>query len=176
MPPEICAGYLAGDLRRVLVRVLAEPDQLELHLDLDLDDVVVEQGVLLEGKRDVLGHGHRVEERPGLEQDPDLLLDLVEPLLVQFGQVLPHEHDTALVGRQGTDHVPQDRALARARAAHDDHRLARLDVEVDPGQHRLVAETLDEVPDLNDRLICHLVVPGPAWSQAPSYRQSPGPT
>jgi hypothetical protein len=61
--------HAAGDLGGVLVGVLAQADEFEFDLDLDIDDVLVEIGVLAERERDVLGEGHGVEERAGLEEE-----------------------------------------------------------------------------------------------------------
>jgi hypothetical protein len=147
--------HAARDLRRVLVGVLAEAHELQLDLDHHLDDVLVEHRVLLQGQGHVLRHRHRVEKRPGLKQDPDLLADLVEAVLVEGQQVAPQQGDAPRIGLQGPDHVPQQRGLARPRAAHHDHRLAGKDLEVHPVEDDLLAELLDEVRDLDQGIAVH---------------------
>jgi hypothetical protein len=55
-----------------------------------------------------------------------------------------------LRGRSSPEQVPEQRALARARAAHDHADLARADVEVDVVQHLALAEPGAQLVDLNE--------------------------
>ena len=65
--------HAAGQLRGHLVGVLAQADQLELDLDHDLDRLFGQIGMLAQRQSDVVGHGHRVEQRAALKQHADRL-------------------------------------------------------------------------------------------------------
>src|SRR5206468_6482453 len=78
--------------------------------------------------------------------------DLGERAPVEAGDVRAiHEH-TARVGAQETDQVPEKHRLTAAAPADDDRDRARGDVQVEPPQHLLPAERLDEPLDLYHRL------------------------
>src|SRR5690606_34190933 len=59
--------------------------------------------------------------------------------------------DRPSVGLDGPDHQAQRRALARARAAHDDHGLAPADVQRHPIDHALAVKGFDNVLERDDR-------------------------
>ena len=65
-------AHAARELRRRAVAGIAEADLGESLID-DLGDLPLGQvGVLAERERDVVVHVHRAEQRPVLEQDPEL--------------------------------------------------------------------------------------------------------
>ena len=65
--------HAATDLGRELVGGLTQIHQLQLDLDHEVDDGGIQIGVLLENQRDVVADGQRLEQRPRLEEDPELL-------------------------------------------------------------------------------------------------------
>ena len=69
-------------------------------------------------------------------------------------EVLAVHDDVPAVRLDEADQVLEQDALAGARAADDDERLAGHDLELDAAQHLLAAERLPEVDDgdLGDRL------------------------
>src|SRR5262249_34978558 len=66
---------------------------------------------------------------------------------IECPEILPVHEDLAGVGLDETDQVLEQDALAGARRAHDDQRLARSHREVDAVQDRLVVERLVQTFD-----------------------------
>src|SRR5690606_34503516 len=80
-------AHAAGELGGQAVGGGAQADELELHLHDDVDGLVVEVGVLTQGQGDVLGDGHRVEQRARLEAHADHAAVLVDLALVERADV-----------------------------------------------------------------------------------------
>src|SRR5262245_3326896 len=135
------AGYLCGQM--VLETFQTYEPELRAHDD--IDRLRVEVAPLAKGERDVLGEGHRPEQRSGLEQHPEAR----RPQLLGWGDAV---HPHAAAERQvQTDQVSEQRRLPAAAAAEDrehlsgshreveileDHRLAVSDREVLDRDHR----------------------------------------
>ena len=87
----------AGDLCRHHVLEVPQADELELHLDHDLDDALRSSvRVLAHRQGDVLGHRERVEQRPRLEQHPHA--SCAHPRALELGaraDVTPQHRDAA---------------------------------------------------------------------------------
>ena len=98
--------------------------------------------MLAQRERDVLADGERVEEGALLEQHAHLPAHRDERVLVERLEARAFHLDAALVRTQEAVQVLQEDALPAAAAAEEDERLAGRHVEVDPAQHRLVAERL----------------------------------
>src|SRR5207247_9776000 len=100
----------------------------------------------------VAGARRRAQRRAALDGDAVAPPDLVERAPVEAGDVRAiHEH-AARVGAQEPDQVPEKHRLTAAAPADDDRDRARGDVQVEPPQHLLPAERLDEPLDLYHRL------------------------
>src|SRR5437773_5519079 len=124
--------------------------------------------LLPERERHVVGACHRVEQRAALEDDSVALPDLVERASAKARDLdAVHEHPAA-VGAQEADQVPEEDRLASAAPADDDRDRARGDVQVEPAQHRLPAERLDEPLDLDHGLA------SPTAAAPPTARASRG--
>ena len=141
--------------------MLPQPDQLQLDLDHDVDRRLRQIGVLVQRQRDVLGHGHAVEQGPALEQHADRScgtrsscgpVDMAHTFL-PWGPMIapPSAPSLPIISRSSV-------RLARAAAAEDDQRLALADVEVDLVEHRPAVEPLGHVPH-------------PGWRPRPPYRR-----
>jgi hypothetical protein len=104
-------------------------------------------GVLPQRKGDVVEAAHRVEERPELEDHPELLADRDELPVVERDDVHAVDLDAPRIGLFQAEQLPREHALAGARAADHDVDAASLDVEVHPAQHRDTAVALDEPTD-----------------------------
>ncbi len=132
--------------------MLEQSDGFELELDVEVDDLARQVGVLVEHQSDVVGDRHRIEERAGLEEDPELLADLVEPPFVKVREVVSEQLDRPFVGLDRPDHEPEHGGLARARAAHDHHGFARVDVKVHAVENGAPARSADDASHRDDGL------------------------
>lgn len=74
--------------------------------------------------RDVLVHGHRVEERGTLEDHPHLLPHLKRFLEAQVRDVVAIDADATVVRHEEPEDQLEDRGLSRSRFADDDNRLS----------------------------------------------------
>src|SRR5213078_3058702 len=108
--------------------------------------------LLPEGEGHVVGARHRVEQRAALEDDAVAPPDLVERASAEAGDLGAIE----------------EHRLAAAAPADDDRDRARGDVQVEPAQHRLPAERLDEPLDLDHGLA------SPTAAAPPTARASRG--
>lgn len=141
----------AGKLRRVLVRHLGEFRLLDAGHDPLGDLPLAEVRRLFEWKRNVLEHGHRVEERVVLKEVAD-----VAPVPVPFttfhvvhGRAVKEDH--ALVRLQEADDVFEEHALSGAALSDDGRDLVFVDLQVDPVKDRLTAEALRNIPEFYER-------------------------
>ena len=156
-----CAGQsdpLAHPARQVgrhqILDVL-ELDQSQ-HLDDPVPDLVlVPVGVLAQRERHVVLHVHRIEQRSGLKQHPDLLARFDQLLLAEARDLLAIDPDLACIGMMQADRVAQQHRLSGPRSAQHDHGLAALDLQVHATEHLLVAERLVQVDVANERFGRH---------------------
>ena len=131
----------AGELVRVLARLLGQPDLLEQLPRARLGVRARRLPDPARGEREVVHHGQMREEVELLEDDPDSLARRRQ-IGALARDLLALEEDPA--GVQGLEQVDatQQRALAAPARADDRQHLAPVDVEVDPAQDLVVTETL----------------------------------
>src|ERR1017187_7625136 len=95
-----------------------------------------------EGKRDVLAHAHRVEERAFLKRHAELASQDVALARRHRPEVLAVDLDRARIGLQEANDVLQENALADPRLSDEGERLAFLDLEIQTYEDLLFAEAL----------------------------------
>src|SRR5215208_2016857 len=145
-------AHTARELVRHLVGGGSKPHLAEAPVH-DLADLVLALvGVLAERERGVVEHVHRAEERAVLEQDAELLAHLEQVLVGHVGHGLPVHDHVALVGIEEADHVLDADRLPRAGRAEDHRDLVVRQAEVEPVQHAVAPEGLDDVDEL-DRVV-----------------------
>src|SRR5690348_8545913 len=94
--------------------------------DFELADLIderrMERELLLERHGDVLGHGHRAEERAVLEQHTPARLDLPAPRLALRREILAEDLDRARRrALQADDGTQQDRLAAAGATDHAEY-------------------------------------------------------
>src|SRR5207302_11149728 len=77
---------------------------------------------------------------------------LVERAPAKAGDLGAIDEHPAPVGAQEADQMPEEDRFAAAASADNDRDRARGDLQVEPTQHRLPAERLDQALDLDHRL------------------------
>ncbi len=124
-------AHAAGELRGIEVLDVLEADEQQVlaHPAPDLGLLAVLH--VAQGEAHVLVHGHRVEERPELEEHPDVHHQRRVLARRELGDLAPHQlHRALLVGLETEQH-PQQRRLAAAAAADHRDRAAPGQVEVE---------------------------------------------
>ncbi len=99
-------------------------------------------GVLAQRVADVLFDGHRIEQRPGLEQHADLLSRFDEFFFAELLNLDAVDEDLPVVRPVQPDRVVQQDGLAASRTAQHDDGLAAADRQIDAAQDEVVAEAL----------------------------------
>jgi hypothetical protein len=140
-------AHAVAELGRIAIGELVHVNRLEAAVGLGERVLAAHALVLAEGEGDVLGAGHRVEERGVLEDHRALHADGHHALLVLPGDLLAVQPDLALVGLEQADEVLDEHALAHAGRADDEEHLACLDVEAHVVEHRLGPEGLPDVAE-----------------------------
>ncbi len=130
---------------------MLEADLGEPHARQHQRGRLVEPAVLDDRQRDVLTHGHRVEERRALKGHADVLQNLVALGAARGVDVAAADEDAAARRRQQADDAAQERALPRAAAAEHDEDLAGVERERDPVEDELVAVAGGDVVDDQER-------------------------
>ena len=133
MPPDSSAGFLSKN-------IFGQADLGEPGHDRLPDFLGGLVGVLPQGKGDVLGNRHAVEQGGLLEQETE-----AGPLprqfpLAQLGQIVAIKMHLAAGRVQEPDDRLQQHSLAAAALADHGQRLALRDGEVDVAEHALPAE------------------------------------
>jgi hypothetical protein len=77
---------------------------------------------------------------------------IMQPFFVHRGDFVAIELDGAAVGPEKADEHLEEDALARAGGSHDRRGLSAPDLQVQLHEDVLVAETLSDVRELNERL------------------------
>ena len=107
--------------------------------------------LLPQGKRHVVGHRERIEQRAALEQHAETFADARQASSPRPMQVFSRHHNGAAVRWQQADEGFQQHAFAGAAAADDGQHLAGHDVEVHAAQHHLIAKTLVQPVGADER-------------------------
>ena len=102
-----------------------------------------------QGKRHVVLHGHRVEQRRALEDHSELGAHLEQLPFVQAHNVFAVNEHRAAVGPEQGDEVLEQHTLAAAAAPNDHHGFAPFNPQADTIQDEVVAEALFQIPDLD---------------------------
>src|SRR5437667_651082 len=141
------ARQLRRQLGRHLRREVHEP-QAFLH-PVRAKLLVVVARLVGDAEPDVLGHGHRVEQRAVLEYVADLGAQLGELLALELRHVQPvHDHVPPVGPQQPVDHL-QRYALPHPGGAEQGDRLAVLPLERHAVEHDVLEEPLVDVEQLD---------------------------
>jgi hypothetical protein len=103
------------------------------------------------GRLDVLGDRHRTEHGAALEGDSDLAAQVEHGGAAEPPDVMAEQPDGAGVRSLQPDEIAQQRALARAAAAHDHHDLALQDRQAHVEQDLPRAVVAVEMLHLDDQ-------------------------
>ncbi len=163
-PPESLAGIDVGLLGDADASELCHGDPVGFFPAAAPHDPLGQADVLQ--SREV---GEQVEE---LEDHPDLGADPVELLADPCARRSPSIQTSPLAGSLQVVDAAQQRGLAAAAGADDDHHLAAFDLQIDAVQGvHAAAEVLVKIADFDDRLLTHVgaaafPAPGPAATDA----------
>src|SRR5205807_7652822 len=106
--------------------------------------------MLQKWQRNVLTHRERREQRAGLEQHSESQTHAFNLALLHCGNFFSKKFHGARSRFHGANHVPEQCALAATAAAHNDERLASMNVERDIIEHCAITESPDEMTYLDE--------------------------
>ena len=129
--------------------MLAQPDQLELDLDHDLDGLFRQIGMLAQRQRDVIRDRHRIEQRAALKQNADRFAILRQLVIAHRANIFTPGDHVATFRLDIANHDSQQSRFPRARSAENDKCFAFDDVEADAIEHDLSVEALGDVYDFD---------------------------
>src|SRR5579872_203692 len=113
--------------------------------------------MLAQGKSDIVGNGHRIEQRAALEENADRTMVVVKFRGGHVVELFSEGGDVPAVTFDVSDHKAEERGLAGAGAAKNDEGFAAKNVETDSVENGAVVEPFGGVHDLDDgfRHVCH---------------------
>ena len=106
-------------------------------------------GMFADRERHVLEDREVGEQRAVLEQHAHPAAQTVEPPGVEAGDLLPEDHDAALIGGHLPGDEPQQGRLAGAARPHHRRDAAPARLEVDPGEDLACADAVVQSTDLH---------------------------
>ncbi len=125
-------AHAARKLGRILEAAVArQSDQCELEGAQLVEQRLRQSHPLLEGNRDILGHGERAEQRAVLEHHAPAPDDPLERVGARPGDILAEHLDRARGRRQDADNGLEQHRLAGARGADHRENLAPMELEID---------------------------------------------
>jgi hypothetical protein len=134
------AALAARQLRRGTLAVLGEADEAQDLAHPGVDLVLGEVQLLGQAEADVLGDGHRVEQRVLLEQHADIGAHAQQFLLAHLADTLTVDEDCPGIRPEQSENQLERHRLPRAAGAEHDGQSALRHGEADVSEYHLIVE------------------------------------